>query len=65
VYQVNNSVIFRGKPIGPEEFIDRLVVTLGITTITEALKEDLLEDDTDLKKYVYKILRPYYPFTKK
>ena len=31
VCQVNNSVIFSGKPIGPEEFLNRLVAALGIT----------------------------------
>jgi len=30
MYQVNNSVIFSGKPIGPEEFLNRLVAALGI-----------------------------------
>jgi len=30
VHQVNNSVIFSGQPIGPEEFLNRLVVALGI-----------------------------------
>ncbi|GAF81343.1 unnamed protein product [marine sediment metagenome] len=28
--QVNNSVIFNGKTIGPEEFLNRLVAVLGI-----------------------------------
>ena len=27
---MNNSVIFCGKPIGPEEFLNRMVETLGI-----------------------------------
>ena len=31
--QVNNSVIFSGKSIGPEEFLNRLVAALGITII--------------------------------
>ena len=32
MYQVNNSVIFSGKPIvGSEEFLNRMVETLGIT----------------------------------
>ena len=31
VYQVNNSVTFRGKPIGPEEFLNQMVEALGIT----------------------------------
>jgi len=30
VYQVNNSVTFRGKPIGPEEFLIQMVEALGI-----------------------------------
>jgi len=30
VYQVNNSVIFSGKPIGSEEFFNQMVETLGI-----------------------------------
>jgi hypothetical protein len=30
VYQVNNSVAFRGKPIGSEEFLKRMVEALGI-----------------------------------
>jgi hypothetical protein len=29
--QVNNSVTFSGKPIGSEEFLNRMVETLGIT----------------------------------
>jgi len=29
VYQVNNSVIFSGKPVGSEEFINRMVEALG------------------------------------
>ncbi len=33
MYQVNNSVIFSGKPIGPEEFFNHIVETLGITVI--------------------------------
>ena len=28
--QVNNSVTFSGKPIGPEEFLNLMVETLGI-----------------------------------
>jgi len=31
VYQLNNLVIFSGKPIGPEEFLNQMVETLGIT----------------------------------
>jgi len=31
VYQVNNSVTFSGKPIRSEEFLARMVETLGIT----------------------------------
>ena len=31
MYQVNNSVIFDGKPIGSEEFLIRMVEALGIT----------------------------------
>ena len=30
VHQVNNSVIFCGKPIGSEEFLIRMVEALGI-----------------------------------
>jgi len=30
VCQVNNSVIFSGKPIGSEEFLHRIVEALGI-----------------------------------
>jgi len=33
VCQVNNSVIFSGNPIGPEEFLNQLVAALGITII--------------------------------
>jgi len=33
VCQVNNSVTFRGKPIGSEEFLNRMVEALGITII--------------------------------
>ena len=29
--QVNNSVIFSGKPMGSEEFFNQMVETLGIT----------------------------------
>jgi len=31
VGQVNNSVTFRGKPIGSKEFLNQMVETLGIT----------------------------------
>jgi len=31
VYQVNNSIIFSGKPMGSEEFLIRMVEALGIT----------------------------------
>ncbi len=31
VYQVNNSIIFKEKPVGYEEFLNRKVETLGIT----------------------------------
>ena len=31
MYQVNNLVIFSGKPIGSEEFLNWMVETLGIT----------------------------------
>jgi hypothetical protein len=31
VGQVNNSVIFSGKTIGPKEFLNRRVDALGIT----------------------------------
>ena len=30
VYQLNNSVTFSGKPIGSEEFLNRMDETLGI-----------------------------------
>ena len=30
VCQVNNSVIFSGKPIGSEEFLNQMVEALGI-----------------------------------
>jgi hypothetical protein len=30
VCQVNNSVIFSGKPMGPEELLNRMVEALGI-----------------------------------
>jgi len=30
VGQVNNSVTFCGKPIGPEEFLNQIVETLGV-----------------------------------
>ena len=30
VYQVNNSVTFRGISIGPEEFLNQMVKALGI-----------------------------------
>jgi len=30
VCQVNNSLIYSGKPIGPEDFLKRIVEALGI-----------------------------------
>jgi len=30
VYQVNNSVAFSGKPMGSEEFLNRMIEALGI-----------------------------------
>ena len=30
MYQVNNSVIFSGKPIGSEEFFNQMIETLDI-----------------------------------
>ena len=30
MYQVNNSVTFSGRPLGPEDFLNRMVETLGI-----------------------------------
>jgi len=30
VYQVNNSIAFKGKPIGSEEFLNQMVAALGI-----------------------------------
>ncbi len=38
VCQVNNSVIFGGKPIGLEEFLNRMVEALGITVIDRCPK---------------------------
>jgi len=35
VYQVNNSVTFSGKPIGSEEFFNRMVETLDINIIID------------------------------
>ena len=29
MYQINNYVIFSGKPIGSEEFLNRMVEALG------------------------------------
>ena len=31
MYQVNNSIAFSGKPVGTEEFLNRMVEALGIT----------------------------------
>ena len=31
MYQVNNSVIFSGKPMESEEFLNQIVKVLGIT----------------------------------
>ncbi len=33
MYQVNNSTTFNGKPIGSEEFFNRMVEALGISII--------------------------------
>jgi len=33
LYQVNNSATFHGKPIEFEEFLNRMIEVLGITTI--------------------------------
>lgn len=33
VCQVNNLVIFNGKPIGSEEFLNRTVKALGVTIV--------------------------------
>ncbi len=30
VYQVNNSITFSGRPLGPEDFLNRIVEALGI-----------------------------------
>ena len=30
MYQLNNSVIFSGKPMGSEEFLNRMIETLDI-----------------------------------
>lgn len=38
MYQVNNSVTFSGKPIGPEEFLNQMIETLGITIIDRRSK---------------------------
>ena len=43
MYQVNNSVTFSGQPmIGSEEFLNQMVVALGIT-IDRRPKEDLVK----------------------
>lgn len=42
LYQVNNSVIFSGKPIRPEEFLNRVVEALGIII---ALRDRLSKED--------------------
>ena len=34
MYQVNNSVNIRGKPIGFEEFLNRMVEALGIIILS-------------------------------
>ena len=39
---LNNSVAFPGKPIGSEEFLNRMVEALGIT-IDDVLKKDLVK----------------------
>ena len=31
MYQVNNSIIFSGKPMGSEEFLNRMLEVLCIT----------------------------------
>ncbi len=31
MYQLNNSVTFSKKPMGPEEFLNQIVEALGIT----------------------------------
>ena len=31
MYQINHPTAFSGKPIEPEEFLNRMVVALGIT----------------------------------
>ena len=35
MYEVNNSVIFSGKPIGSDEFLNRMVGALGITIMID------------------------------
>lgn len=47
LYQVNNSVIFSGKPIASEEFIIRVVEALGIIiALRDRLsKEDLIKEN--------------------
>ncbi|MBU4228104.1 hypothetical protein KJ987_07625 [bacterium] len=42
MYQPNNSITFSGKPIRPEEFLNRMVEALGIT-IDDVLKKDLVK----------------------
>ena len=42
VYQVNNSVTFRGKPKGSEEFLNQMIETLSII-IDRLAKEDLIK----------------------
>jgi len=40
--QVNNSVVFCGKPMESEEFLNRIVETLDITKI-DVLKGDFVK----------------------
>ena len=42
VCQVNNSVTFSGKAIGPEEFLNLIVTALGIIMDSRS-KEDLVK----------------------
>jgi len=43
VFQVNNSVIFSGKPIGSEKFLNQMVEALGII-IGRRTKENLVKE---------------------
>jgi len=42
MYQANNSIIFSRKPVGSEEFLNRMVEALDII-IDDVLKEDIVK----------------------